>query len=128
MVFTLAYALVLAVLLLLVDMGAMHDIALLINQTFLLDKVIHFFAFGLLALLANAALLKRSRSQALPAIVTGSLFVIAVATVEEFSNALTAFRTCSLGDLAANYLGIVCLGVLPLVVWHRQQTRWNASI
>jgi VanZ family protein len=125
---TLAYALGLAALLLLVDFGALRDVALYINHTFLLDKAIHFTAFGVLALLANATLLHRSRlhrshTRALGAIATGSAIVLLLSTLEEGSNAFVSFRTCSLADLAANYLGIVCLGVLPLVAWQRSQTR-----
>lgn len=118
---TLAYASALATLILMVDLGALRDIALYINHTFLLDKAIHFAVFGLLALLANAALVNRLPSRALIAVATGSTIVIIVATLEEASNALLRFRSCSLADLAANYLGIVCLGVLPLVAWQRTQ-------
>lgn len=118
---TLAYALGLAALLLLVDSGWMRDIGLYINHTFLLDKAIHFIMFGVFALLANATLLRRYRPRALGAIATGSIFVLLLSTLEEGSNAFVSFRTCSLADLAANYLGIVCLGVLPLVAWQRSQ-------
>ena len=116
---TLAYALGMATLLLLVDFGALHDIALYINHTFLLDKLIHFVMYGVLALLANATLLHRSRNRTLGVIATGSIFVLLTSTLEECSNAFVVFRTCSLADLAANYLGILCVGVLPLVAWQR---------
>lgn len=118
---TLAYALGLAAILLLVDFGAWHELALVINQTFLLDKAIHFVMFGLLALLANATLLHRSRTRAIAAIATGSMIVLILSSLEEFSNGFVAYRTCSLADLAANYLGILCLGILPLAAWLRQR-------
>jgi hypothetical protein len=120
---TCAYALGLAAILLMVDFGALRDIALYVNQTFLLDKVVHFTLFGVFALLANATLLHRSRSRAhaVAAIATGSIIVFVLCTLEETSNALVRFRTCSLADLAANYLGIICLGILPLVAWQRSQ-------
>ena len=118
---TWAYALGLAAFLLMVDFGALRDIALYVNNTFLLDKVVHFTLFGVLALLANATLLHRSRSPA-AAIATGSVIVFVVSTLEEISNGFVAFRTCSLADLAANYLGIICLGILPLLAWQRSQS------
>jgi VanZ family protein len=124
---TLAYAVGMAALLLMVDFGALRDLALYVNHTFLLDKAIHFAMYGFLALLANASLLHRSQSRAFGAIATGSILVLIVSTLEECSNAFVAFRTCSLADLAANYLGIVCLGILPLVAWQRTQSELRAA-
>jgi VanZ family protein len=81
-----------------------------------LDKVGHFTLYGLLALFANLALASSGRWTAVRAIVIGTTVVLAVATLEEYSNRFVAVRDWSLGDLAANYLGILCLGVLPLVL------------
>ena len=119
---TVAYALGLAALLLFVDFGGLHSIGEFVNHTFLLDKAIHFAMYGVFALLAGATLLHRSKSRPVAAIATGSIFVLLLSTMEEASNAFTAYRTCSLADLAANYLGILALGVLPLVAWQRSQT------
>ena len=119
---TLAYALGMALLLLLVDFGAMRSVASYVHQTFLLDKIIHFAMYGLLALMVGASLLNRSRSRSFGAIATGGIVVAMLSTLEECSNAFVVFRTCSLADLAANYLGIVCLGILPLVAWQRSQS------
>jgi hypothetical protein len=82
------------------------------------DKVLHFLLFGGLALVANLALAKHRPNSFARAIVTGSMLVIIVATAEEYSNQYLALRDWSLGDLTANYLGIVCLGMLPL--WRPQ--------
>jgi VanZ family protein len=75
------------------------------------DKVLHFLLFGGLALVANLALaFHRPRSFA-RAIVMGSILVMIVATAEEYSNQYLVRRDWSLGDLTANYLGVVCLGL-----------------
>jgi VanZ family protein len=124
---TWAYALGLAALLVMVDFGALRDIALYVNHTFLLDKAVHFAMFGVLALLANATLLHRFRPRAVAAIATGSIIVLVLSTLEEISNSLVAFRTYSLGDLTANYLGIICLGILPLLAWQRSQTEMRRA-
>lgn len=82
------------------------------------DKALHFLLFGGLALVANLAFASRGRRSLARAIVIGSILVLIVATVEEYSNRFVARRDWSLGDLTANYLGVVCLGMLPL--WSRQ--------
>ncbi len=82
------------------------------------DKALHFLLFGGLALVANLALASRGRRSLARAIVIGSILVLIVATAEEYSNKFVPRRDWSLGDLTANYLGVVCLGMLPL--WPRQ--------
>ena len=119
---TLVYALGLTALLLMVDFGSLHSVALYVNQLPVVDKVIHFCMFGLLALLANASLVRRPRWRMVGAIATGSILVLIASTVEECSNLFVACRSWSLADLAANYLGVVCLGILPLVAWQWKQS------
>lgn len=82
------------------------------------DKVLHFTMFGLLALVANLALASCGKRSLARAIVLGSLFVLIVATAEEYSNQFLHRRDWSLGDLTANYLGVACLGLLP--IWRPQ--------
>ena len=78
------------------------------------DKALHFLLFGGLALVANLALASRGRRSLARAIVIGSILVLIVSTAEEYSNKFLPRRDWSLGDLTANYLGVVCLGALPL--------------
>ncbi len=82
------------------------------------DKVLHFTLFGLLALVANLALASRRKRSLVRAFTVGSLLVLALATAEEYSNVFVPCRDWSLGDLTANYLGVACIGLLPL--WRRQ--------
>lgn len=125
----LSYATFLLLFILLVDSGALDSIALALNSVPLADKVVHFTMFGLLALATNMALARDGRLAPLAAVAAGTLLVAGLATLEEASNALVPCRNCSLADLAANYLGILCLGVAPLVVWLHlnpavPQTKW----
>jgi VanZ family protein len=101
--------------LLLVDFGQLRPLGFFVNSIPTLDKVLHFLMYGGMALLANAALSRRPRWSLIGAIATGSIIVMIVSTIEEYSNTFTPCRSWSLSDLAANYLGIGCLGVLPFV-------------
>ena len=111
----LLYAIAMAALVCAADAGWLLRLADFVHDWPHLDKVIHFTLYGVLALLANLAILGTGRWSALRSIVTGSVLVLIVATVEEYSNQFVAIRDYSLGDLAANYLGILVVGVLPLV-------------
>jgi VanZ family protein len=111
----LGYTAALIVLLLLADFGVLRPLGQFVNSVPTLDKLLHFLMYGGMALLANAALSRRPRWSLIGAIATGSIGVVIVSTVEEYSNLFTPCRAWSLTDLAANYLGIACLGVLPLV-------------
>jgi VanZ family protein len=89
------------------------------------DKVLHFLMFGGLALVANLALASRGRRSLARAIVIGCILVLIVATAEEYSNKFVPCRDWSLGDLTANYLGVVCLGSLPL--WPKRRSSCQLS-
>lgn len=78
------------------------------------DKVIHFTLFGLLALAANLALASHRPRSLARAVALGTILVLAIATAEEYSNVVVPCRDWSLGDLTANYLGVACIGLLPL--------------
>lgn len=115
----LAYFFVLVALLAMADFGLMRSAGAFVDRYPSLDKVIHFAMYGVLALLANAALSRQRGWSVMRAVATGSLIVVIGSTVEEYSNLLVASRNWSLGDLAANYLGVVCLGMLPFSVWRQ---------
>lgn len=118
---TLLYAAALATVLALGDARLLPAVAAHINDLPVLDKVIHFSMFGVLALLVNLSLVSRGKWSVAGAIVTGGMIVATLATAEELSNLLVTAREYSFGDLAANYLGIICVGVLPLWSWQRRR-------
>jgi polysaccharide biosynthesis protein VpsQ len=113
----LVYAMCLIALVFVVDTGWLPAVSLWIHEVPMLDKVIHFSLYGTLALVVNLALASRDRRSLVRAVVLGSLFAIIVSTTDEFSNRFIAVRDWSLGDLAANYLGVLCVGILP--IWQR---------
>ena len=113
-----AYALALFGFILAADFGLLRDAGDFVNRHPPLDKILHFMMYGVLALLVNWALMVQGWSR-LRAFTLGTIVLIAVSTVEEYSNCWVTMRSCSLGDLAANYLGILWLGSLP--VWCAQQ-------
>jgi VanZ family protein len=109
----LGYALGLVAVLLLADFGALQPVVDAFAAYPQADKLAHFFMYGVLALVVNAALASRSRRSLACAIITGSTIVLIASTVDEYSNFYVTARGWSLADLAANLAGIVCIGVLP---------------
>lgn len=109
-----AYALAMSGFLLAADLGWLGSVADYINTRPPIDKALHFLMYGLLALLVNAAMIGQRRWPPLRAFTVGTIVVLIAATIEEASNMVVMHRSWSLGDLAANYLGIICLGSLPL--------------
>jgi VanZ family protein len=119
---TLLYAAALATILVLADARLLPAFVAHINELPVVDKVIHFSMFGILALLVNLSLVRRGKWPLAGAIITGGMIVAVLATAEELSNLLVTAREYSLGDLTANYLGVLCVGVLPLWTLHRKRT------
>jgi VanZ family protein len=112
-VLAIGYAVALFVVLLCADVGVLAPLAQHVNAYPVLDNVVHFFMYGGLALVVNAALARARRGTLTRAIVTGSVVVLIVATIEEYSNLLVPNRGWAVSDLTANLFGIVCLGILP---------------
>ena len=118
----LIYFLAIVGFLLLVDFGFLPNIGNPENSLPFVDKVGHFLMCGILALLVNAALIRQNRWSLLRALTIGTLIVLIGSTLEEYSNLLTIHRRWSWGDLAANYLGVLCLGVLPFLIRRQPST------
>jgi VanZ family protein len=112
-----AYAVGILVLLLLADFGMLRPVVDALASYGYADKVVHFAMYGSLAFVVNRALAGRAGWSLLRAIVTGSTIVLIASTVDEYSNLLVPERGWSLADLAANFLGIVCLGILPCLLY-----------
>lgn len=122
---TICYAALLGIVALRADAGGLKWMLDPVHQTPFGDKAVHFAIAGVLALLLNISLrpaslrLVRSTS-AIDSIVIGSTITIVLATIEEISNIWVPARDWSLGDLAANYLGILCIGTIPVLLHHRR--------
>jgi VanZ family protein len=116
----LGYAAGIFVFLMLADFGALRPVITFLAEYRHLDKVVHFFMYGSLALVVNVALAGRPNWSLPRAIATGSMIVLIASTLDEYSNLLVPQRGWSPADLAANYLGIALLGVLPCVCYAAQ--------
>ena len=74
------------------------------------DKIAHFFLVGALAFCVNLSLSLASFTIGKRKVLKGSALLLIFVTLEETSQAFFPWRSCSLGDLAANYAGILCFG------------------
>lgn len=83
------------------------------------DKIGHFVLIGGLTLLINLAVNCHRISVGRLKFLTASLVIVVLITLEEFSQLFVASRHFDLGDLAANYLGIVFCSWLA--VWWQQR-------
>lgn len=71
------------------------------------DKAGHFFLLGVMALLLNHAMEYRTCSLRFTRVQPGGLVILALITLEEFSQLWFSSRTFDLGDLLANTLGVL---------------------
>jgi len=102
---------------LLADSGAISDLLFKLHFIPMGDKAAHFVLVGSMATLAIATLCCYWPRRPVLAVTVATLAVGVVATLEEASNMLVEHRSCTLEDLVANYLGILCLGTLPAMIW-----------
>lgn len=74
------------------------------------DKIAHALLYGTMAYLLNYGLnyLKVSKWN----ILLGSLLVLSFSTIEEFTQYFISSRTFDLGDLVANFIGVVLFSML----------------
>lgn len=109
------YSTVLSVVAVLADTGVLNPLLEELATYPLGDKIVHFLLVGTFALLLNMAVGMKLKTGILGKVLPGTLLALAIATGEECSNLLVVSRTYCLSDLVANYLGILCLGVIPAV-------------
>ena len=76
------------------------------------DKVGHFVLMGGLSFLVNLALRAKTVSIWKIQYLLGSLIVLLIVTIEEFSQMFISGRAFDWGDLVADYLGIFIFGEL----------------
>ena len=84
------------------------------------DKLGHFFLMGILSFLVNSVLKTRKIRIFSLNFLLGTLIVIAVVTIEEFSQIFLDYRAFSIIDLLFDYFGIVLFGYLADYLLNRQ--------
>jgi polysaccharide biosynthesis protein VpsQ len=94
------------------DKGWAPRLFALLGHVPLGDKAGHFALIGTLAWLLNYALLRRKVTLGFWRVQLGSLIIALLMTAEEASQIWIPGRHFDFGDLAANYAGIACAGLL----------------
>lgn len=97
----------------LADLGYLHGALVFVNSVPLLDKLLHFLLMGILTFLVVAALVENFPLRRPTWIIWSVvLSLLAIFTVEEFSQIPIPGRDASLFDLGANYAGILFFGFM----------------
>jgi len=80
------------------------------------DKISHFLLFGFLSFLVNLALKAKTFRLWKINLLLGTLIVLAVVTIEEFSQKFIRGRSFDLIDLVADFAGIILFGELARLI------------
>jgi polysaccharide biosynthesis protein VpsQ len=86
------------------------------------DKTGHFLLMGILSFLATLTMAPRRFKMGRLTLPLGSVCVAIVVTMEEFSQIFIRSRGFSWGDLAADYCGIICFGIVATLILARKKT------
>lgn len=106
------YTLFLALLVFLADQKQYQFLFRIVRSTPYADKAGHFLLMGIFSLVVNLALSCRKTGIGRLSLLTGSLVVAFVVTLEEFSQIFVRYRSFDLFDLASDYTGILLFGLL----------------
>lgn len=83
------------------------------------DKIAHFLLMGGFSFLVNLLLRARTISVWNFSCLIGSLIVLGIVTIEEFSQMFIGGRSFDIGDLIADYAGIILFGELARFVYRK---------
>jgi VanZ family protein len=81
------------------------------------DKIAHFLLMGGFSFLVNLVLRVKTFSIRRWRYLLGTLIVLIIVTIEEFSQIFIAGRAFDWGDLLADYLGIFLFGELARIIF-----------
>ena len=84
------------------------------------DKIAHFLLFGSFTFLLNLALSLRTYKVGKLEFLIGSLIVLLIAMVEEFSQIIIPFRVFNWWDMLSNTLGIIVFSYLSIFFYHKK--------
>jgi VanZ family protein len=109
---TALYVLFLALLVFMVDQKKYQFLFRFVRETPYGDKVGHLLLMGFFAFLLNLALSCKKINFGKLYVLAGSIIVVLVVTLEEFSQIFVRYRTFDPGDLLFDYAGIFLFGQL----------------
>ncbi|CAN5436263.1 hypothetical protein BH10ACI1_BH10ACI1_19500 [soil metagenome] len=115
------YILILAVIIFLADRNGTRYLLNFVGNIPFGDKLGHFFLMGGFSFLLNLALNAKKLKLWKLDYLMGSLIVLVVVTIEEFSQIFVRGRTFDLGDLFFDYLGIFLFGELARFICRRNE-------
>jgi hypothetical protein len=117
---TVLFSLFLVTLIVFANMGKLDFLVWVMNRIPLGDKAAHFFLIGFLSFLVNRTAMQLLPGQNLKRIsIIFTLFLLAIFTLEEISQAPIANRDASLADLLTNYLGIITFALFAYQIRKR---------
>lgn len=111
-ILAIVYFLILAGIVVLADLRATQFLFQPVRRLPYGDKISHFLLMGFFSFLVNLALKARTVRLWKIDLLLGSLIVLAVVTIEEFSQKFIRGRTFDLIDLLADFAGIFIFGEL----------------
>jgi polysaccharide biosynthesis protein VpsQ len=114
-ILTVCYVCVLAGIIFVADTKSTRYVLKFVGNIPFGDKLGHFFLIGIFAFLLNLSLDCRKVWRVL----IGSLIVLAIVTLEEFSQIFIRGRSFDLTDLVADFLGILIFCKLAEIVFKR---------
>jgi VanZ family protein len=114
------YVIFLAAVIFLADRKESQYLFRFIRRTPYGDKAGHFLLMGLFSLIVNLALRCKTVRCWNFNLLTGSLVVALLVTLEEFSQLFVKYRTFDLGDLLFDYAGIFIFGQLACFIARRK--------
>jgi VanZ family protein len=117
------YVFVLAVLVYLANGRETAKLFRFIRDLPLGDKIGHFVLMGFFSFLLNLALSARTIRICRINVLLGTLIVLFVVTIEEFSQIFVRSRTFDLVDLLFDFAGILMFGELARLIINRQKRR-----
>ncbi len=89
------------------------------------DKLGHFFLMGFLSLLVNLVLKAKTIQFIKLRYLLGSVIVLIVVTIEEFSQIFVRGRTFDWGDLVADVAGIIIFGEIARFICYKSENSIN---
>ncbi len=87
------------------------------------DKLGHFFLMGIFSFLVNLVLQIKTIKVWKINYLLGSLIVLVIITIEEFSQIFISGRAFDYGDLVFDYLGILIFGEIARFIYRRYLIR-----
>lgn len=122
-ILTVVYIFILAGIIVLADLRGTQYLLDFVGKIPYGDKIGHFILMGTLSLLVNSVLKAKTFKIWKFGYLSGSLIVLAIVSLEEFSQMFIAGRSFDLSDLTTDYSGIFIFGELARYIYRKAVVR-----